>query len=341
VTTTFATSLLAWFDAHGRHDLPWQASLHPYPVWVSEIMLQQTQVATVIPYFNRFMARFDTVVDLANADLDEVLSLWTGLGYYARARNLHKTARLIRDQYQGEFPNTLPELNALPGIGRSTAGAIAAICFGVHAPILDGNVKRVLARAFLIDGWPGQGETAAKLWAQAETLTPTLRVGDYTQAIMDLGATLCTRSQPKCEQCPVRTHCLAYAEGSTDAYPGKKPKRVKPTRKTHMLIAKTLAGRFRLSRRPEQGIWGGLYCFPEIEEDALPSALDSVPASPVRLPQLTHSFTHFHLIIEPVLLVVADEQQIPSLAEDIWITPDEQDRYGLCRPAQILLNQGH
>ena len=338
MTESFAVEVLAWFDVHGRHDLPWQASRNPYPVWISEIMLQQTQVATVIPYYDRFMARFTTVVDLANADLDEVLSLWTGLGYYARARNLHRTARIIRDHYNGAFPESVESLNALPGIGRSTAGAIASICFGINAAILDGNVKRVLARCFAISGWPGQTQTAKALWEKAEALQPGTRFGDYTQAMMDLGATVCTRTKPSCQLCPVKTDCRAFTEGNISAYPGKKPKTVKPTRLIYMLLTKTSANEFRLVRRPEQGIWGGLYSFPEYDEASIETLLQSLPSQPTRLPTLQHSFTHYHLTIVPLLLLVTDQKQLPSLDREVWITRAEQQDFGLSRPAQKLLD---
>ncbi|HNP37856.1 MAG TPA: A/G-specific adenine glycosylase, partial [Woeseiaceae bacterium] len=243
-----APRLLAWFDEHGRKDLPWQVD-DPYRVWVSEIMLQQTQVQTVIPYFTRFIARFGDVRALADAAIDEVLHHWSGLGYYARARNLHAAAKLIRDEFGGKFPASADELKALPGIGRSTAAAILALSFGERYAILDGNVKRVLARHSAVPGWPGKTAVAKTLWQLAEQNTPRDRVGAYTQAIMDLGATLCTRSKPRCSDCPLKSDCCALAEGAVASYPGSKPRKVKPLRETSMMLA--LAGdAVYLERRP-------------------------------------------------------------------------------------------
>ncbi|MEM8983520.1 MAG: A/G-specific adenine glycosylase, partial [Pseudomonadota bacterium] len=236
--TNFADRLLDWYHEHGRHDLPWQQPRTPYRVWLSEIMLQQTQVSTVIPYFERFTRDYPDVHALAAATEDDVLHRWSGLGYYARARNLLKTAKIVSTDYDGEFPQTVDELVELPGIGRSTAGAIAALGYGVVAPILDGNVKRVLARYHAIDGWPGKTATLQRLWAAAETHTPGAEhISAYTQAIMDLGATLCTRSKPLCPVCPQETECNANAEGRVLDYPGKKPKKAKPQRSTTMLLA--------------------------------------------------------------------------------------------------------
>jgi len=226
--TQFQRAVLAWFDQHGRKDLPWQRDLSPYRVWVSEVMLQQTQVATVIPYFERFMAAFPRVEALARADIDAVLHLWTGLGYYARARNLHRAAQLVVSDYQGRFPTELEPLQALPGVGRSTAGAILSIACGGRAPILDGNVKRVLSRCFAVPGWYGQGAVAKRLWALAESYTPSERVADYTQAMMDLGATLCSRARPQCPRCPLQGSCLAWAAGEPQRYPESRPRKAVP-----------------------------------------------------------------------------------------------------------------
>ncbi|MGB1271575.1 MAG: A/G-specific adenine glycosylase, partial [Endozoicomonas sp.] len=228
--TPFSQKLLEWFDQHGRKDLPWQQDKTPYRIWVSEIMLQQTQVTTVIPYFKKFMGRFPDVHALAAASEDEVLHFWSGLGYYSRARNLHKAARTVTKEFSGEFPRSVELLMKLPGIGRSTAGAIAAISMGVRAPIMDGNVKRVLTRYCGVKGWPGKSAVAEKLWDIAEQLTPDRRVDDYTQAMMDMGATLCTRSKPNCHQCPLKTHCKAHRAGEETRYPEPKPKKDKPQR---------------------------------------------------------------------------------------------------------------
>ena len=232
----FAHAVLDWFDQHGRHNLPWQENKTAYNTWVSEIMLQQTQVSTVIPYYERFMQRFPTVETLASANQDEVLHLWTGLGYYARARNLHKTAQIISQDLQGNFPETVEELEMLPGIGRSTAGAVLSISTGKWAPILDGNVKRVLARFYALDGWPGTTANQKILWQHAENNTPRERVGEYTQAMMDLGATVCTRSKPSCLLCPLQKQCTAFELGKADQLPIPKPKKVIPVKQTYMLM---------------------------------------------------------------------------------------------------------
>ena len=264
---SFAERLLAWFDVHGRKDLPWQVD-DSYAIWISEIMLQQTQVQTVIPYYERFMLRFPDAVALADAPLDEVLHHWSGLGYYARARNLHAAAEIVRDQHGGRFPTSFDDVEALPGVGRSTAGAIIALSSGERHPILDGNVKRVLARHAAIDGWPGKTDVANALWALAEEHTPTERVADYTQAIMDLGATLCTRSRPRCAACPVHADCRACAMDAVERFPGKKPKKAKPRKVTTMLMAVSRDSLY-LERRPAAGIWGGLWSLPEVDNDGI------------------------------------------------------------------------
>jgi A/G-specific adenine glycosylase len=333
----FADKVLAWFDVFGRHDLPWQKSLTPYPVWISEIMLQQTQVQTVIPYFNRFIARFPSINALAQADLDEVLSLWTGLGYYARARNLHKTARIISEFHQGEFPRSQQDLQQLPGIGRSTAGAISAICFHERVAILDGNVKRVISRAFAIGGWPGQRATAEQLWAQAEAVLPYERINAYTQAMMDLGATVCVGKAPLCDLCPVSDACQALKHQKISDYPGKKPKVSKPTRRTIMLVVKTRAGEIRLAQRPPEGIWGGLYSFPELNQEELDALAPQLPSPPRALETLKHSFTHFHLLIEPMLVEIEAIEDIPRIHHEAWLSEDNSEAFGLCRPAQKII----
>ena len=265
VLSPFSDRLLAWFDDHGRKDLPWQHDITPYHVWLSEIMLQQTQVSTVIDYYNRFIKRYDNVQALAAADLDDVLALWTGLGYYARARNLYKATQIIVERHQGQLPSTIDELMALPGIGRSTAGAIMALGYHQRHAILDGNVKRVLTRYAAISGWPGKKDIEQKLWQLAEQLLPTHRVGSYIQAQMDLGATICTRSKPLCSQCPLITDCKAYLSGNPTQYPSSKPKKAIPQRQTYWLIVRTESGLILLEQRPNKGIWGGLWSFPEFE----------------------------------------------------------------------------
>ena len=258
-----AAPLLQWARAHGRHNLPWQQPATPYRVWISEIMLQQTQVNTVIPYYERFLERFQDLVSLANAPLDDVLALWSGLGYYARARNLHRTAIMCRDRYGGHLPDSLDALTALPGIGRSTAGAIMALGFGQRAPILDGNVKRVLARYHAVEGWPGKTAVLRTLWDIAERETPQENIAAYTQAIMDLGATVCTRSQPSCGLCPLAARCTARLQGNQAAYPAPKPRRTRPRRDTTFVWAEA-GGLVLFEQRPPNGIWGGLLCLPEI-----------------------------------------------------------------------------
>lgn len=334
---SFSTRLLSWFDQHGRKHLPWQQDINAYRVWVSEIMLQQTQVTTVIPYFERFMQRFPMVTDLANAQQDEVLHLWTGLGYYARARNLHKTAQMVRDQYNGEFPNSQEQLEALPGIGRSTAGAIRAIAFKQHASILDGNVKRVLARHFKVAGWPGNAKVAKALWSHAEALTPSERTADYTQAIMDLGATLCVRSRPLCDLCPVAADCAAKQANEVEQYPGKKPKKDKPVRSTCMLMLENEAGEVLLEQRPARGLWGGLWSFPECSEADLHRELAQWKARQTdTLEPFRHTFTHFHLDITPVRCR-ANEFDIVSEKSTLWYSLDQPEEVGLTKPVTKLL----
>jgi A/G-specific adenine glycosylase len=336
----FAARVLAWFDVHGRKDLPWQRDIHPYRVWVSEIMLQQTQVTTVIPYFERFMASFPDVTVLADAGEDEVLRLWSGLGYYARARNLHKSARMIRDEHDGSFPTDFESVLALPGIGRSTAGAILAIARGQRHAILDGNVKRVLARHAAIDGWPGSTAVSKAMWSLAEAYTPQSRVNDYTQAIMDLGATLCTRSRPVCGDCPVQADCSAYAAGDTGRYPGKKPKRDKPLRQTTMILA--VAGdELYLERRPASGIWGGLWSLPETEGDALHwcgATLSGAPAEVVEWSMLRHSFSHYDLDIQPVVLRIDNASNTLHDSENVrWVSLDAEMPGGIAAPVRKLI----
>ncbi|WP_445365281.1 A/G-specific adenine glycosylase [Microbulbifer sp. ANSA001] len=296
----FQNAVLKWFDKHGRKDLPWQQDINPYRVWVSEIMLQQTQVSAVVPYFERFMRSFPTLESLAVAPLDKVLAHWSGLGYYARARNLHKCAQTVLQEYDGEFPQDVEALIELSGIGRSTAGAIASISMGLRAPILDGNVKRVLARFHAVAGWPGQTAVANKLWELAEIYTPDKRVNDYTQVMMDLGATLCTRSKPSCSDCPLKKSCVAHAQGNPQDYPGKKPRKEKPVRSATMLLLE-YEGEIYLEQRSATGIWGGLWCPPQAEDAKAWLRQQRWRASEIQaLPVLRHTFTHFHLDISPV-----------------------------------------
>lgn len=341
-STRFNTRLLHWFDQHGRKDLPWQHPITPYRVWVSEIMLQQTQVDTVIPYFERFMKRFPSVDALAGAPLDEVLHLWTGLGYYARARNLHKCAQAVVAQFGGEFPAEADTLAQLPGIGRSTAAAIASIAFNQPSAILDGNVKRVLARHGAIAGWPGRTEVAERLWRQAEDYMPLERCRDYTQAIMDLGATLCTRSKPRCKDCPVQADCQAFAEGNPAAYPGSKPKKPKPVRQAYLLILQTPEGKVFLQQRPESGIWGGLWSLPELDVAKDPKAHAQQHYGPVDSVQswtsLRHSFSHYHFDIHPVHIVLAQTHSgVREQPQAAWLDLRESMKIGLAAPIKALL----
>jgi len=341
--TPFARAVLRWFDRHGRKHLPWQHNINAYRVWLSEIMLQQTQVTTVIPYFERFMERFPTVEALAEAPVDEVLHLWTGLGYYARARNLHRCAQQVVSEHGGAFPRRVEALSDLPGIGRSTAGAIASIAYGEHAAILDGNVKRVLARHYAVPGWPGQTAVQNALWEYAEANTPKRRVGDYTQAMMDLGATLCTRTRPQCDQCPVNDSCIARAQGNPTDYPGKKPKKDKPVKAVQFLMLRNPTGDILLQQRPPQGIWGGLWGFPELalEDDARAYARDHYGEVVDReiWDSYRHTFSHYHLDITPVLLQLAREPYRVGERAQTWYRLDRPDALGLAAPVKKLLQQ--
>ncbi|MCG6967032.1 MAG: A/G-specific adenine glycosylase [Chromatiaceae bacterium] len=345
MSAEFAQRVLAWFDHNGRTHLPWQQQVTPYRVWVSEIMLQQTQVATVIPYFERFMQRFPGVSELASAPLDEVLHHWSGLGYYARARNLHRTARLVCDQYDGVFPDELEALRALPGIGRSTAGAILSLAMGQRQSILDGNVKRVLARYFAIPDWPGSSLVLKRLWQIADRLTPAVRVAHYNQAMMDLGATLCSRSRPDCAGCPLRGGCVAHAQGRPHDYPGKKPRRVLPQKAVRMLLIRDPEGAVLLERRPPAGVWGGLWCLPEIAVDADPldwcrDRLHQQVAAGRRLPARRHTFSHFHLDIEPLeILLNNPDGAVLEGAGRLWYNPGRPDNVGLAAPVARLIEE--
>ncbi|MEL0169893.1 MAG: A/G-specific adenine glycosylase [Pseudomonadaceae bacterium] len=338
----FAQRVLAWYDEHGRHDLPWQQDMTPYRVWVSEIMLQQTQVATVIPYYLRFMAELPTVEALAAADEDQVLHLWTGLGYYSRARNLHKAAKQVVSQHGGEFPRSVEGLCELPGIGRSTAGAVASLSMGIRAPILDGNVKRVLTRFEAVDGWPGEKAIHDRLWRMAEALTPQNRVAHYTQAMMDLGATLCTRSNPSCLLCPLRDGCKARALGEPKRFPASRPRKVVPVRSCVMPLLMNEEGAVWLQRRPSSGLWGGLWCPPQLDdEDELADLLASLQMAAHEreaLAPLRHTFSHFHLDIQPLLLRVSRRDGVAE-AGQVWYNLRHPDPLGLAAPVKKLLRQ--
>ncbi|MEM6640743.1 MAG: A/G-specific adenine glycosylase [Pseudomonadota bacterium] len=340
----FAARLLDWFDEHGRHDLPWQNDRSAYRVWISEIMLQQTQVATVIPYFERFMASFPDVSALAAAPTDEVLHHWSGLGYYARARNLHKAAQAIVEQHGGICPDTAEEWVALPGVGRSTAGAIVAQAFGVREAILDGNVKRVLARYHGVRGYPGKKDVEKTLWTRAWQHTPHERLCDYTQAIMDLGATLCTRRRPDCGHCPVRGDCEAMAENLQEVLPERKPRKAKPVRETTMLIVHSPKGEVLLEQRPPSGVWGGLWSLPETgERSAREWCEDVLGCSTIReRPRevLRHTFSHFHLDITPVVVRMGEACAVED-ASRVWYNPDAPAALGLAAPVRQLIDEAH
>lgn len=340
--SVFSERLLAWHHDHGRHTLPWQNTRDPYQIWLSEIMLQQTQVETVIPYYERFLSQFPDIATLAAAPLDDVLAHWSGLGYYARARNLHKSAQAIVAQHAGGFPRTAQELCALPGIGRSTAAAIAAFAFGEKGAILDGNVKRVLCRAFGVEGFPGQREVEKDLWALADSLLPETRIEAYTQAQMDLGATLCTRSRPQCHRCPLAPECVALQRGAVAALPTRKPKKAVPQRSVRVAVVQH-GERILLERRPPTGIWGGLLSLPEMphaaEEDGVwlarsfgVEARETAALSPLR-----HVFTHFRLDIHPVHFQVDAGHAAGDASSYVWHPLGALDVAGLPAPVRRIL----
>ena len=338
----FQHRVLDWFDQHGRKDLPWQQDLSPYRVWLSETMLQQTQVATVIPYFNAFIAQYPTLEDLARAPLDDVLHRWAGLGYYARARNLHKTAQLIAER--GYFPDTLDELTALPGIGLSTAGAILSIVFKQRHAILDGNVRRVLARFKAVYGWTGSSDINKILWAISTEYTPLLRVADYTQAMMDLGATVCTRSRPACDRCPLADACVAKHLGVVAQLPTPKPSKILPIQQLHLLLLTNPDQQLLLEKRPPTGIWGGLWSLPEFADvDALHAWCHRQHlriASIQTLAMRRHTFSHYHLDYTPVLIQA--ENHTDFVMEEntaVWYNAGQINALGLPAPIKQLLQQ--
>ncbi len=335
----FAARLVDWQRRHGRHTLPWQRNRDPYRVWLSEIMLQQTQVAAVIPYFERFVARFPDLATLASASEDDVLALWSGLGYYSRARNLHAAARRIATQHAGRFPDTPEAIAALPGIGRSTAAAIAALAFGQRCAILDGNVKRVLARHAGIAGWPGEKRVESALWQHAEALLPTQGIESYTQGLMDLGALVCTRSKPDCAACPVRADCAARREDRTGELPTPRPRKSLPERQVQMLLLLD-RGELMLEKRPSSGIWGGLWSLPELAIDANSARhcrerLGLTILSQQNLPPLTHGFTHFRLQIQPIRALLAP--RTATLPGQIWLPPADALDAALPAPVRKLV----
>lgn len=342
MSTDFAQQLLSWFDDHGRHNLPWQDNRNAYRVWVSEIMLQQTQVATVIPYFERFMASFPKLSDLAAAPVDDVLALWTGLGYYSRARNLHKCAQVVTEQYQGDFPVDSQTLAQLPGIGPSTAAAIVSQAYNKPAAILDGNVKRVLTRIYAIEGWPGQKVIEQQLWKLAKQLTPQKRNADYTQAIMDLGATICRRNKPLCVACPMQNNCQALAQDKVSALPTRKPKKDLPEKQVWTLLLNDHQQNVQLYQRPHKGIWGGLWSLPEFAslEDlenhlALLGITNCQP-----LPELKHAFSHYKLTLHPYRVSLpANHGYIQESTRLKWYASQQIDTIGLPSPIKQILQQ--
>lgn len=355
----FAQSVLQWYDKFGRKHLPWQQNKTLYGVWLSEVMLQQTQVATVIPYFERFIKTFPNVTALANASQDEVLHLWTGLGYYARARNLHKAAQKIRDEFDGDFPIDFDHVWALPGVGRSTAGAILSSVLDQPYPILDGNVKRVLSRYFEVKGWPGEKKVENQLWDLTEQVTPTEHVADFNQAMMDIGALVCTRTKPKCDLCPLKKGCLAYKNESWAQFPAKKPQKRLPEKDTYFLIL-SRNGKVWLEQRENSGLWGGLFCFPQFEsqEDLLAYLIHEDISHYQPWPSFRHTFSHFHLDIHPIYAEISNiqaeqenrdwhkvmekpKEYKPNLSREVkyWYDPQNPEQIGLAQPVKNLLTQ--
>lgn len=331
----FAARLLRWHARHGRHDLPWQSPRSAYRVWLSEVMLQQTQVGTVTPYFHRFVERFPDVHSLAAAPIDDVLALWSGLGYYARARNLHRAAQRIVREHGGVFPADIDAACALPGIGRSTAGAILAQAYGQRHAILDGNVKRVLARHSGTAGWPGETRVAQRLWRESEARLPETQLADYTQAIMDLGASVCTARAPRCLPCPVSADCVARIADLSTQLPGPRPKRVRPQREQLLLLLRDEQAQLWFERRPPSGIWGGLWCLPTLETAQQLCAWGEV--SDEALSPIEHSFTHFDLRLKPVLL--RPHRNAVQERPGEWLTIEAALRRGLPAPIRSRLQQ--
>ena len=339
--SAFADRLLDWYRRYGRHDLPWQVEPSLYRTWVSEVMLQQTQVVTVIPYFEKFMQRFPGISTLAETPQDEVMRYWAGLGYYSRARNLHSAAGIIAEQHGGEFPQSYEDVLALPGIGPSTAGAILAQALGQRHAILDGNVKRVLARYRAIEGWPGQSTVEKQLWSWAEKYTPEQDVAEYTQAVMDLGAMVCTRTSAKCDICPLMADCMAHQAGRVAELPGRKPKKVLPVRAKRFLIIRNNHGHYLLEKRPPTGIWGGLWSLPELAmEQSVGQAVQQNWQLMVNdyndLSTFRHTFSHFHLDITPCEVLVAQVAKLVADAEQYqWCS--DITKLALAAPVSVIL----
>ena len=340
---SFAAKLVSWQKRHGRHDLPWQGTQDPYAIWVSEIMLQQTQVSTVVPFYLRFMSYFPTVASLAQGSEEAVLGVWSGLGYYARARHLHAAAQKIMDEHGGRFPHKFEHILALPGVGLSTAAAIAVFAFGQHRPILDGNVKRVLARRFGVEGWPGNRVVEGSLWKIADQVLPEKDIEPYTQGLMDLGATLCVKKSPGCVECPLSQDCIAFLEGRTSELPASRPRKQIPIRTTTMILLRD-GNDVLLEKRPRTGVWGGLWSLPEV-----PSGEDVQKVVKIRygmdtefcppLNPLEHVFTHFRLRIVPQPLLVRQGTGKKSQPGMLWLALDDAIGAALPSPVRRLLEQ--
>jgi A/G-specific adenine glycosylase len=341
MTSSLAASVIAWQKRYGRHDLPWQRTRDPYPIWIAEVMLQQTQVATVVPYYRRFLGRFPDVAALASADMDAVLEHWSGLGYYSRARNLHRAAQIVLEEHRGRFPSDFDAVCALPGIGRSTAAAICAFAFGVRRAILDGNVKRVFARYFGVRGYPGDKQVEAVLWRKAERLVPGKDIAVYTQGLMDLGAGVCTRGQPLCAKCPLRRGCFARRRCLTDELPTPRPRRTVPHRATTMLILQH-AGEILLEKRPPTGIWGGLWCFPEVSAGepvarACRLRFGARVGAVHSMPVVEHGFTHFSLTIQPRRVHVTKIEPRAAEPGALWLPLEEAKSAAVPAPVKRIL----
>ncbi|ETX12548.1 adenine glycosylase [Marinomonas ushuaiensis DSM 15871] len=341
----FAPRVLAWFDEHGRKSLPWQENKTPYRVWISEIMLQQTQVMTVIPYYHKFMTSFPDVEALADAEQDEVLAHWSGLGYYARARNMHKAAKILVDEFDSEFPQTVEGVCELPGIGRSTAAAILSISRDVQAAILDGNVKRVLGRFHAVPTWPGEKKTENAMWDLAESYMPSERCGDYTQAMMDLGATLCTRSKPQCLICPLESDCQAKLTEDPTQFPIRKPKKAaKPEKSIQLLVMANSKRQLLLEKRPQTGIWGGLWSLPELaSNESIVLHIEQRFATQVNvvtpLSSFRHTFSHYHLDISPSHVQIEETSMLMEGEKYQWFSQQDALELGLPAPVRSILEQ--
>lgn len=331
----FGEQILRWYDLYGRKTLPWKHPKSPYSIWLSEIMLQQTQVSTVIPYFQRFITHFPTLEHLAKASIEEVIALWAGLGYYARARNLHKTAQQVMQDYNGELPRDVVQLQTLTGIGRSTAGAIVSQAYDLRAPILEGNVKRVLCRFYGVEGWPGLKPVMDALWFLSELVTPDVRANDYTQGVMDIGALICKRAQPLCAQCPLSEHCIAFNKEATHIYPAPRPAKEKPVKSIQFVILFNQEYKILMRKRPPKGIWGGLWCLPELTDlDPLNLEFKLLSNKKTR----RHTFTHYHLDYETLLARVS-ASDLDYENDMVWYRLSEIRHLGLPAPHKTLLEE--